>query len=109
MVYSLRHATGSNSSRLESDLPKKIDLMNPIYFIKQHNPGRSQHWWIRVGTKDSDTSLSVVGNLAAAFENLGDDVNALMYWDAGHGSNEDPGDFMTWIAQVTGYTKRLAK
>jgi hypothetical protein len=108
-LYSLRHATGSNSSRLDSDLPKKIDLMNPMYFIKQHNPGRSKHWWIRVGTKDSDTSLTVVGNLAAGLENLGDDVNALMYWDAGHGSNEDPGDFMTWIAQVTGYTKRLAK
>lgn len=103
--YSLRHDTGNDSARLDSDLPRKLTLMNPMHFIEQHNPGRSKHWWIRVGTKDSDTSLSVVGNLAASLENLGDDVDAAMYWDGGHGANEDAGDFMKWIGRVTGYTK----
>jgi len=103
--YSLRHATGNDSARLDGDLPRKLDLMNPMYFIGQRNPGRAKHWWIRVGTKDTDTSLTVVGNLAAGLENLGDDVNALMYWDAGHGANEDAADFMTWIGQVTGYSR----
>ncbi len=101
-LYSLRHE-GSASARLDSDLPGKLDLMNPMYFLKKHNPGRSKHWWIRVGTKDSDTSLSVVGNLAASLEQLGDDVNAAMYWDSGHGANDDAADFITWIAKVTGY------
>ncbi|MET9565926.1 subtype B tannase [Streptomyces tauricus] len=101
-LYSLRHE-GSTGARPAGDLPAKIDLMNPMYFIGKHHPGRSKHWWIRVGTKDSDTSLSVVGNLALSLENLGDDVDAFMYWDAGHGSNEDPADFMAWIARVTGY------
>lgn len=90
-LYSLRHE-GSASARLDSDLPRKLDLMNPMYFLKKHNPGRSKHWWIRVGTKDSDTSLSVVGNLAASLEGLGDDVNAAMYWDSGHGANDDAAD-----------------
>ncbi|MDX3233668.1 alpha/beta hydrolase [Streptomyces sp. ME19-01-6] len=104
-LYSLRHATGNDSARLDSDLPKKLDLMNPMHFLGQHNPRRAKHWWIRVGIKDSDTSLTVVGNLAACLENLGDDVNAAMYWDAGHGANEDAGDFITWIGKVTGYRK----
>jgi hypothetical protein len=39
-------------------------------------------------------------------QNLGDDVNALMYWDAGHGANEDTGDFISWIAKLTGYTAK---
>ncbi|WP_369242331.1 subtype B tannase [Streptomyces sp. R21] len=103
-LYSLRHESGS-SARLDSDLPEKLHLMNPMPFIRQHNPGRSKHWWIRVGTKDSDTSLSVVANLAASLEQLGDDVNALYYWDEGHGSNIDAADFITWIGKVTGYTK----
>lgn len=25
------------------------------------------------------------------------------YWDQGHGANTDPGDFITWIAKVTGH------
>jgi len=80
-----------------------------MHFLEKRNPARSKHWWIRVGTKDSDTSLTVVGNLALSLENLGDDVDAFMYWDGAHGSNEDPADFMAWIAKVTGYKKRSAK
>jgi hypothetical protein len=104
-LYSLRHATGDANARLDSDLPDKIELMNPMYFLGRDNPGRARHWWIRVGTKDSDTSLTVVGNLAAKLENLGADVNAAMYWDAGHGSNEDAGDFIAWIRGITGYAR----
>lgn len=40
---------------------------------------------------------------ATAVGSLGDDVNHLYYWDEGHGANTDPGDFITWIAKVTGY------
>ncbi|MEU1960849.1 subtype B tannase [Nocardia sp. NPDC019304] len=102
-LYSLRHATGEANAQLDSDLPGKLELMNPMYFLDNQTPGRAEHWWIRVGTKDSDTSLTVVGNLAAKLENLGANVDAAMYWDAGHGSNEDAADFITWIRGITGY------
>ncbi|QIZ01804.1 subtype B tannase [Streptomyces sp. S1D4-11] len=98
--------TGLSTKRVASDIPEKLDLMNPMHHIGEENPGRSRHWWIRLGTKDSDTSLTVSANLAAALDNLGDDVNHLYYWDEGHGSNVDPGDFLTWIAKVTGDSKR---
>lgn len=83
--YSLRHESGS-SARLDGDLAGKLDLMNPMHFIGHRNPHRAKHWWIRVGTNDTDTSLTVVGNLSLGLENLGDDVNSLMSWDAGHGA-----------------------
>lgn len=102
-LSSLRTATGDAAAELDADIPEKLKLMNPMGFIAEANPGRARHWWIRVGTKDSDTSLTVVGNLAAALENLGDDVDARMYWDAGHGANEDAAGFMAWIADSTGY------
>ncbi|WP_190171385.1 subtype B tannase [Streptomyces mirabilis] len=98
--------TGLSTKRVASDIPEKLHLMNPMHHIGEENPGRSRHWWIRLGTKDSDTSLTVSANLAAALDNLGDDVNHLYYWDEGHGSNVDPGDFLTWIAKVTGDSKR---
>ncbi|MFC8371252.1 hypothetical protein ACFUIT_25385 [Streptomyces sp. NPDC057239] len=73
--------------------------------IKQSNPHRSKHWWIRLGTNDSDTSLKGSANLAAALDNIGDDVNHEYYWDQGHATNTDSGDFITWVAKVTGYKK----
>ncbi|OXY95641.1 subtype B tannase [Streptomyces diastatochromogenes] len=105
--YSLKHdTTGSAGTRLDSDIPEKLRLMNPMPFLAgKANPGRSKHWWIRLGTKDSDTSLTVSANLAAAAAGLGDEVNHLYYWDQGHGANTDPGDFIKWIAKVTGYRK----
>lgn len=98
--WSLRKATGDDRARLDADLPGKLDLMNPMPSLARRNPHRARHWFIRVGTKDSDTSLTVVGNLAAALENLGDDVDAFMYWDGGHGVNLDAPGFIDWIGRV---------
>ncbi|MEV6509631.1 subtype B tannase [Streptomyces sp. NPDC051642] len=103
-------STGLSSKRVASDIPAKLDLMNPMYhLVEKVNPNRSKHWWIRLGTKDSDTSLTVSANLAARLDNLGDDVNHIYYWDEGHGANTDPGDFITWIAQVTGHKAKRGK
>jgi len=98
--------TGLSSKRVASDIPEKLDLMNPMHhLVEKVNGKRSKHWWIRLGTNDSDTSHVISANLAARLDNLGDDVNHLYYWDQGHGANTDPGDFITWIAKVTGYKK----
>jgi hypothetical protein len=78
--------------------------MNPMHHLAEKNPRRATHWWLRVGAKDSDTSLSVIANLAAATTALGDDVDLAMYWDAGHGANEDPDAFVAWIGKITGYS-----
>ncbi|MDR6974739.1 hypothetical protein J2X68_001417 [Streptomyces sp. 3330] len=104
-AYGLKNdTTGLTAKRLDSDIPEALRLMNPMHFLAdQPNESRSRHWWIRLGTKDSDTSLTVSANLAAAAHGLGDDVNHLYYWDEGHGANTDPGDFITWIAKVTGH------
>ena len=104
-------STGLGTKRVAADIPGKLNLMNPMYhLVEKVNERRSKHWWIRLGTSDSDTSHVISANLAARLDNLGDDVNHLYYWDQGHGANTDPGDFITWIATVTGYDKdRKAK
>lgn len=105
-TFSLRHATGDPNAQLAAGLPALLNLMNPMYFIGRNHPGIANHWWIRVGASDAHTALTVVGNLAASLENRGKDVNALMYWDAGHGADLDAEDFIAWIARITGYTRR---
>ncbi|MEU6143188.1 subtype B tannase [Streptomyces sp. NPDC047081] len=104
-AYSAKNdSTGLSSKRVASDIPEKLRLMNPMYhLVDKVNGRRSKHWWIRLGTSDSDTSHVISANLAAAASGLGDEVNHLYYWDQGHGANTDPGDFITWIAKVTGY------
>ncbi|MEU9344934.1 subtype B tannase [Streptomyces sp. NPDC048278] len=103
--YSLANDTsGTGGSSLDSDIPAKLEMMNPMYFIGESNDDRAKYWWIRTGTSDSDTALTIVGNLALSLENLGDTVDAAMYWDGAHGADEDPAAFITWIADVTGYT-----
>jgi hypothetical protein len=104
--FSLRHATGNPNAQIDSDIPALLNLMNPMYFIGQNNAGMASHWWIRLGTSDAHTSLTVAANLAASLENRNKDVSALMYWDAGHGADQDTEDFIEWIGQVTGFTGR---
>ncbi|CAL9498171.1 hypothetical protein SUDANB6_03390 [Streptomyces sp. enrichment culture] len=99
-----RDTAGAAGKRLDADIPAKLRLMNPMHhLVDEPNPHRARHWWIRLGTKDSDTSLTVSANLAAAAHALGDEVNHLYYWDQGHGANTDAGDFIEWIAEVTGH------
>jgi hypothetical protein len=104
-LYSLRHATGNPKAQLASDLPAKIKMMNPMYFLEQKNPSRARHWWIRTGTLDNNTSHTIVGNLAAITTSLGDNVNSALYWDGGHAVNEDAPEFIAWIAKVTGHAE----
>ena len=102
-LFSLRHATNSPHAQLASDLPPKIEMMNPMYFLEKKNPRRARHWWIRTGSLDTNTAHTIVGNLAAATTSLGDNVNSALYWDGGHAVNEDAPNFISWIARITGY------
>jgi hypothetical protein len=100
--FSLRQATGNPNARVDDDLQKVVNLMNPMHFLGDNTKGIAGHWWIRTGSSDAHTSLTVFGNLAASLENRTKNVNALLYWDAGHGADEDAEDFIAWIGTITG-------
>jgi len=105
-AFSLRHATGNPNAAIDGELQTVVNMMNPMYFIGQNNNGIAGHWWIRMGTSDNHTSLTVIGNLAASLENRNKNVNARLYWDAGHGADEDAEDFIAWIGTITGFAGR---
>jgi hypothetical protein len=81
-----------------------VNMMNPMYFISQNSSSCAQYWFIRTGTKDTDTAHTIFGNLATILENRGKTVNASLYWDAGHGVNLDPEVFIAWSSQITHYS-----
>ncbi|MCW2295502.1 subtype B tannase [Rhodococcus erythropolis] len=97
-----RDAAGLPGKAVEPGVEDNLVLMNPMYFVAKKNESRSRDWWIRLGTKDTDTALTISANLAAALDGLGDNVNHRMYWDEGHGSNTDAGDFIAWVGTVAG-------
>ncbi len=103
--FSLQQATGDKSARIERDLQTLVNMMNPMYFIGQNNSGCAKYWWIRHGTSDNHTSQTVISNLAISLENRNKNVNAWLYWDAGHGADQDPEDFIAWIGKITGFTR----
>ncbi len=101
--FTLQQVTGDPTIEIDQDLQKVVNMMNPMFFIRQENPGCAKHWWIRMGSAESGIAVTV-SNLAISLENLGKDVNAGIYWEAGHCVDDDPESFITWIGDITGYT-----
>jgi len=103
--FSLRQSSGNKSTEVDSEVKTLVNLMNAMYFIGQNNRDCVQYWWLRQGTSDNHTSQTVIVNLATSLENRKKVVNTFLYWDAGHGADQDPEDFIAWIGNVTGYSK----
>ncbi|MBK7258633.1 MAG: hypothetical protein IPI01_12695 [Ignavibacteriae bacterium] len=102
--FSLRHATGSVAG-IDPALQKLVEMMNAMTFIRRKHSGCVHYWWLRQGSSDNHTSLTVMANLAVSLENQGKAVDAWLYWDGGHGANEDGEQFMAWIGEITGHGK----
>lgn len=106
--FSLRHTAGDPNAKLDADLPPIIEMMNPMHFIGLNNGGCAKYWWLRQGTSDNHTSQTVIANLAASLENRGKSVDIFLYWDAGHGADEDAEAFIAWMGDITGFAKHAA-
>jgi hypothetical protein len=107
--FSLQHTSGNKSAMIDDEMISLVNMMNGMYFIGQDNKGCAQFWWLRKGTSDPHTSQTVIINLATSLENRKKDVNALLYWDAGHGADQDPEEFIAWIGKTTGFSRQKEK
>ena len=103
--FGLQHSTGDKNSKIDNDLQTIVNQMNAMYFIGQDNSGCTKNWWLRQGASDNHTSQTVIANLATSLENQNKNVNTFLYWDAGHGADQDAEEMVTWIGKVTGYKK----
>lgn len=75
-----------------------VKLMNPMHYLGE---SPTQHWRIRHGTQDADTSLAVSAILALALENKGKNVDYALPWDVGHRGDYDLDALFAWIKHIS--------
>lgn len=103
--FSLQQSSANTTAEIDKEVKTLVNLMNAMYFIGQNRDGCVKNWWLRQGTSDNHTSQTVIVNLATSLENQGKVVNTFLYWDAGHGADQDAEDFIAWIGNVSGFSK----
>jgi len=101
--FGLQQSTGSSNAKIDPELEQVVHLMNAMYFTGMKNPDAARHWWIRHGGIETDSAPTNTVNLAMSLEKMGRDVNAAIFWDAGHCQDLDPEGFIKWIADITGF------
>lgn len=79
---------------------KIIDLMNPVWFIREENPGVCSHWRIRHGAFDRDTSLAIPVILQTLLKNKGFDVDFFFPWGLPHSGDYDTEELFSWIDSI---------
>ena len=72
-----------------------VKTMNPLYYISEKTV--PQHWRIRVGTKDRDTSHAIAAILAAKLQNSGKNVDMAMPWGVPHSGDYDLDELFAWM------------
>ncbi|MDO4435520.1 MAG: subtype B tannase [Cardiobacteriaceae bacterium] len=96
-----RHFTAFAQAQSQADKvlmaeEEVVNLMNPMNFI-ENSP--TSHYRIRVGSKDSDTSLAISAMLHAKLKQEGKDSDYVLAWEKGHAGDYDLEALFTWIEE----------
>lgn len=95
-AFSMAHNQAQNAELADAETVK---LMNPMHYINQDTA--PQHWRIRVGTNDRDTSLAISAILNAKLRQNGKTVDYAMPWNVPHSGDYDLPELFAWIKSIT--------
>ena len=85
----------------DAELARRRYLINPMNFIgTQEKSSTAEHFRIRVGAADADTSLSIAMTLAVKLANAGKDTDFAFVWDRPHCDADYPGEILDWIDRI---------
>ncbi|MFJ7738735.1 subtype B tannase [Lysinibacillus sp. NPDC097287] len=92
-----------NNSTVEGSLAEAlpIKMMNPMNYIEAKGTTISQHWRIRHGSIDRDTSLAIPVMLATKLANNQYNVDFAIPWNIGHEGNYDLEELFQWINEIS--------
>lgn len=76
---------------------KIIKMMNPMYYIGDEQADTAQHWRIRHGECDRDTSLAISAILTAKLREAGRRVDYHSPWNVPHAGDYDLDELFAWI------------
>lgn len=77
---------------------KTVRMLNPTEYIGKADV--AQHWRIRHGVFDRDTSLAIPVILAVLLENQGYDVDFFLPWALPHSGDYDLEELFAWIDRI---------
>ncbi|OOF40205.1 alpha/beta hydrolase [Rodentibacter mrazii] len=86
-----------NQSELMAD-NEQIKLMNAMNYVET---SPTQHWRIRVGTSDRDTSHAIGAMLAVKLEMSGKSVDYEMPWGIPHAGDYDLDELFQWMTDIS--------
>lgn len=84
-------------------VPEQVRLINPMAYIGAGSgTGMAPYWYIRHGTRDRDTALTVSINLsrALATDARVAEVNYRLAWNQPHAGDYDVPEAMAWIGRI---------
>lgn len=92
-LFSFQQGKGEMADRTQ------IKLMNPLNYLEQAKV--AQHWRIRHGASDRDTSVAIPTILALKLQNLGKNVDYFVPWAQGHGGDYDLDELFNWTDRIS--------
>lgn len=91
--FSQKNSTIANTYMADS---QSIKMLNPMNYIGNNGAKTAQHWRIRHGAKDGDTSFAIPLILATALNNQGKSVDFAFDWGQGHSGEYDLDELFVW-------------
>ena len=95
--YSLKNGTAKG----EMADAMSVKMMNPMAYIGVKEASNAQHWRIRHGTIDRDTSLAIPVILATQLQGSGKHVDFALPWNRPHSGDYDLEELFAWAEKVT--------
>lgn len=85
----------------DQELEKRKYLINPFNFIgTEEKTNLAEHYRIRVGAKDPDTSFTISMSLACRLAEAGKPVDYQLVWNQPHCEADYPGEIIDWIENL---------
>ncbi|STY62836.1 Uncharacterised protein [Mannheimia haemolytica] len=96
--FTLYSAERSANKDLNLAEPQIVKRMNPMHYLD--NPNAAEHWRIRVGTADRDTSLAISAILAIKLQMAGKNVSYETPWNVPHSGDYDVDELFQWADEL---------
>ena len=98
-AFGMQHAQVAGATLAD---PAIVRMMNAMNYI---GPGGAQHYRIRVGENDRDTSLAIAALLALKLQNHGKHVDHAIPWGVPHSGDYDLKELFDWITTTVRSTR----
>lgn len=95
-----RYSYEKSSVKGELADENQIKFMNPMNYIEDKKAEKAEHFRIRHGAADRDTSLAISAMLAAKLQNCGVQTELAYPWGIPHAGDYDLEELFQWIDSI---------